>query len=209
MSVFVERLLKECNNFLRIVCIREVIVMSDTAVISDASFSEELIYDNTTVSKILGVQESTLRKYCTLMQKYNYDFNKNSVGHRIFYKKDVDVMKQIVDLKNSSSLTLNQAVKTILESDIDDISDIETISNPDYTKLLEEFSTFRNEQMEFNKKLLEQLQKQEHYIKNSIEERDNKLMLALKESMETRRQLAAAAEEFEKAKRKKWWKFWN
>lgn len=212
MSVFVERFLKDCNNFLRIVCIREVMVMSDTAVISDTTIGEELMYDNTTVSKILGVQESTLRKYCTLMQKHNYEFNKNSVGHRIFYKKDVDVMKQIVDLKNSSSLTLNQSVKTILESDIediDDISNVETISNSDYTKLLEEFSTFRNEQMEFNKKLLEQLQKQEHYIKNSIEERDNKLMLALKESMETRRQLAAAAAEFEKVKRKKWWKFWN
>lgn len=60
--------------------------MSETAVISDTSIGEELIYDNSTVSKILGVQESTLRKYCTLMQKHNYEFNKNSVGHRIFIK---------------------------------------------------------------------------------------------------------------------------
>ena len=48
----------------------------------------ELMYDTEMVSKVLGVQSSTIRKYCALMQKYGYEFNKNSVGHRVFYKKD-------------------------------------------------------------------------------------------------------------------------
>jgi len=81
----------------------------DISVISDTSIREDLIYDTSLVSKILGVQESTLRKYCALMQKHNYEFNKNSVGHRIFYKKDIEVIKRIVDLKNASSLTLNSS----------------------------------------------------------------------------------------------------
>ena len=75
--------------------------------------------------------------------------------------------------------------------------------------LLEEF---RNEQMNFNKTLLEQLQKQDDYIKNSINERDRKLMTALKESIETKKQIAAIAEEVEKEKernRKSWWQFWK
>ncbi|MEK5187231.1 hypothetical protein [Solibacillus sp. FSL W7-1324] len=44
--------------------------MSDTSDInlilniSDTTISGELIYDTVTVSKMLGVQESTLRKYC-------------------------------------------------------------------------------------------------------------------------------------------------
>lgn len=64
--------------------------MSDTSNInfisdiSDTTIGGELIYDTVTVSKMLGVQESTLRKYCALMQKHQYEFNKNSVGHRIF-----------------------------------------------------------------------------------------------------------------------------
>ncbi|RUL47451.1 DUF3967 domain-containing protein [Lysinibacillus antri] len=212
--------------------------MSDIAVITDTTVGEELIFENATVSKILGVQESTLRKYCTLMQKYQYEFSKNSVGHRIFYKRDVDVMKQIVDLKNASTLTLEQAVKAVLEvdmadaSDTTDIADITDISAPaisDYHKLLEEFTAYKQEQidfqqkqfefqqqqMEFNKQLAEQLQKQDQYIKNSIEARDQKLVAAMRESMETKRQLieaakeATAAAEAAKRKKKSWWHIWR
>ena len=185
-------------------------VMSDTSNInfisdiSDTTIGGELIYDTVTVSKMLGVQESTLRKYCALMQKHHYEFNKNSVGHRVYYPKDVEVIKEIVTLKNSGPLTLSQAVKTILESDMDDITDTAPIANPDYSKLLDVFETFKNNQMQFNQKLLEQLEKQQNYIESSIDERDKKLMLAIKESMETRRHLAA-----EEEKKKSWWKFWR
>ena len=47
--------------------------MSDTSNInfisdiSDTTMGGELIYDTVTVSKMLGVQESTMRKYCALM----------------------------------------------------------------------------------------------------------------------------------------------
>ena len=126
--------------------------------------------------------------------KYQYEFNKSLVGHRVFYPRDVEVIKGIVTLKNSGSLTLSEAVKAILESDIDNITDTVLIVNPDYSKIVEEFDSFKNNQMEFNKKLLEQLEKQQNYIKNSIDERDKKLMLAIKETMETKRQLAAEEE---------------
>ena len=162
----------------------------------------ELMYDTEMVSKILGLQSSTIRKYCALMQKYGYEFNKNSVGHRVFYKKDILIIKEIVELKNSGSLTLTDAVRTILNLDIADITDIESMPSLNYEKLLKEFEEFKNQQMEFNKKLLEQLEKQEDYIKNSINERDLKLIAAIKESIETRKQIA-------EEKRKSWWQFWR
>ena len=162
----------------------------------------ELMYDTEMVSKILGVQSSTIRKYCALMQKYGYEFNKNSVGHRVFYTKDISIIKEIVELKNSGSLTLTDAVRTILNLDIADITDIESMPSLSYEKILKEFEEFKNQQMEFNKKLLEQLEKQEDHIKNSINERDIKLMAAIKESLETRKQIA-------EEKRKSWWRFWR
>lgn len=185
--------------------------MSDTTVITDTNVME-LSYDTLTVSKMLGVQESTIRKYCALMQKHNYQFNKNPAGHRIFYPKDIEVIKKIVDLKNSGSLTLADAVKEILNSDISDITDISPITNPNYDRLLGEFEDFKNEQQKFNQTLLEQLEKQQEYIKNSINERDRNLMFALRETMETKKQIAAIAEEIEKEKaqkKKSWWKFWG
>ncbi len=162
----------------------------------------ELMYDTEMVSKVLGVQSSTIRKYCALMQKYGYEFNKNSVGHRVFYKKDILIIKEIVELKNSGSLTLTDAVQTILNLDIADITDIESMPSISYEKILKEFEEFKNQQMEFNKKLLEQLEKQEDYIKNSINERDLKLIAAIKESIETRKQIA-------EERRKSWWQFWR
>ena len=162
----------------------------------------ELMYDTEMVSKVLGVQSSTIRKYCALMQKYGYEFNKNSVGHRVFYKKDILIIKEIVELKNSGSLTLTDAVQTILNLDIADITDIESMPSLSYEKLLKEFEEFKNQQMDFNKKLLEQLEKQDDYIKNSINEGDLKLIAAIKESIETRKQIA-------EEKRKSWWQFWR
>ncbi len=188
--------------------------MSEITVVSDTSTGEDLIYSTQAVSRIVGVHDRTLRGYCTLMQKHNYHFQKNKNGHRIYYKKDIETIKKIIDLKNSSSLTIKQAVSEILGTTVEEVksnSEKRPKEKQDFNQLLEEFSAFKNEQMDFNKKLLEQLIKQEHYIKNSIEERDKKLMYAMKESMETRRQLAAAVEaEREKEKKKKvWWQFWK
>ena len=188
--------------------------MTGITVVSDTSTGEDLIYSTQAVSKIVGVHDRTLRGYCTLMQKHNYSFQKNKNGHRIYYKQDIEMIKKIVDLKRSSSLTIKEAVSEVLGAHVEDLkngSEKRPKEKMGMNHLLEEFSAFKNEQMEFNKKLLEQLIKQEHYIKNSIEERDKKLMLAMKESMETRRQLAAAAEaEREKEKKKKvWWQFWK
>lgn len=188
--------------------------VSNTTLISDISdtSSGDMVYDTLMVSNILGVQESTIRKYCALMQKHGYEFNKNTVGHRIFYAKDIEVIKSIIELKNSGSLTLNEAVKTTLSSDIDDIADIESTTNQDFNKLLNEFKTFQTEQMNFNKQLLEQLEKQNNYIKNSLEERDRNLMLSLRETIDTKNQLAAAIEEMKvenEKKKRSIFKFWK
>lgn len=177
--------------------------MSDTSNINTAS-DVEVIHDTSSVSKILGVQESTLRKYCTLMQK-KVSVSKNTVGHRVFYEADIDVLKQIVELKNTSTLTLDESVEKILNPDIASTTDVASVDNMvdvAYMKLLEEFSAFKAEQQQFNTELLKQLQSQHDYIKNSIDERDRKLMLALKESQEARREIASANQ-------KKWWQFWK
>ena len=192
------------SNIKRISSITDI--SDTTSIASEDDMSDiddmELMYDTEMVSKVLGVQSSTIRKYCALMQKYGYEFNKNSVGHRVFYTKDISIIKEIVELKNSGSLTLTDAVRTILNLDIADITDIESMPSLSYEKLLKEFEEFKNQQMEFNKRLLEQLEKQEDYIKNSINERDLKLIAAIKESIETRKQIA-------EEKRKSWWQFWR
>lgn len=68
--------------------------------------------------------------------------------------------------------------------------------------MTEEFKAFREQQQVFNQELLEQLKKQQEYINSSLKERDKNLMIAMKESLETQKLLAAASQ-------KKWWQLWK
>lgn len=58
-------------------------------------------------------------------------------------------------------------------------------------------------QEEFNAELLEQVRKQQKYIDERLSKRDEALIKAMNEVMETKRQLAATEQN-----KKKWWKFW-
>ena len=60
--------------------------------------------------------------------------------------------------------------------------------------ILREFRDFKEQQMAFNRELLQQLQKQQQYIQESLERRDKTLMETVREMQETKR-LTAAAEE--------------
>lgn len=164
--------------------------IGDTTVVEDIVDFDlgDISYDTLKVSKILGVQESTVRKYCALMVKNGYRFSKNKVGHRVFYDRDIEIIREIVDLKNEGVM-LEEAVKTVLSahrediSNTTDITDLSTI-NANYSRLLEEFETFRNVQIEFNQQLIQKLESQSDYIKKMIEERDKRLVQSIRQTME-------------------------
>ncbi|GIO25348.1 DUF3967 domain-containing protein [Oceanobacillus sp. J11TS1] len=58
-------------------------------------------------------------------------------------------------------------------------------------------------QEEFNAELLEQVRKQQKYIDERLSKRDEALIKAMNEVMDTKRQLAATEQN-----KKKWWQFW-
>ena len=60
--------------------------------------------------------------------------------------------------------------------------------------------------------LVEHMQKQQEYIDTRLEERDRRLMTAIRENQESRKQMAAADQEKEimpPTKDKKWYQFWK
>lgn len=188
--------------------------MSDKSTTSDTTDTtgSDLIYDTAAVSKALMLGESTIRKYCALMVKHNYKFHKAPAGHRIFYDTDIDVLRQIVSLKNTGEKTLEESVIAVLSGDIDDADDVENASvvlstsdTVSYNTLLEEFSAFKEDQQRFNEKLLQQFQKQQDYIDNRLEIRDQLLLDVIRETQETTKKEIAAAEE-KKGFFSKWFK---
>ena len=160
---------------------------------SDKTQQIQAVYSSSDVAITLKIQESTLRKYCLILEKNGYEFLKNENGHRAFFDADSIVLKKFIELKNGSDMTLEQAAKSVVAwkngTDITkgDTEDSQYIAR--YNDLLEGFTSFKENQEKFNQELLKQLQQQQEYISNKLEERDQKLMLALKETMETKNNL--------------------
>lgn len=164
----------------------------------------ETVYSNKELSKLLGVKESTLRKYCLAFEEQGYRFHKNEFGYRGFFEKDVILLRRLIDLKNDPAMTTVRAIKAILssfdtESGTGVVTDVErvrstgtrSLQHHNDLKIVEEFRDFQKRQEEFNQALLER-----------IDQRDKNLMMVLREVQETRREIATA-------KQKKWWQFWK
>ena len=166
----------------------------------------QAVFGSNDVADVLQVQESTLRKYCLLLEKSGYEFLKNEHGHRAFFDDDVIVLRKMIALKNDADMTLEEAVKSVVAwkkgSDITvrDTEEMRYVAR--YNDLLGEFNTFKEQQMEFNRELIEEIRNQQQYIETRLEERDRLLMQSIRESMEVRKEIAAASE-------KKWWRFWK
>ena len=182
---------------------------------TDNTGVKQSIYSSSDMAMLLNIQESTLRKYCIMLEEAGYKFHKNELGHRGFLHNDVIALKRLIEIKQHPDMTIKQACNAVVawiqESGVTDhdTNDIATQDrhNERYNELLNEFKEFKTQQEQFNKELISQLQKQQEYIQNSLLERDKNLMQAIRETQETQKLIAASEEE--KRKKKKWWKVWN
>jgi len=176
---------------------------------SDETQSYQAVYSSSDIADLLKIQESTLRKYCLILEKQGYEILKNEHGHRAFFDDDIIVLRKFLELKSNADMTLEEAAKSVVAwKNGNDITELDTEEKryiARYNDLLEGFENFKAQQAEFNKTLLNELKRQQEYIDNRLEQRDRTLMLALKETLEVKRQIAADQEE----KRKSWWKFWK
>jgi len=66
------------------------------------------------VAEQLAIQSSTLRKYADVLEKEGYTFIKNERGHRKYRESDVMVFRKVINLKNDTDMTLENATKQIV-----------------------------------------------------------------------------------------------
>ncbi|PEQ53105.1 DNA-binding protein [Bacillus thuringiensis] len=72
------------------------------------------LYSPGDVAEQLGIQSSTLRKYADVLEKEGYTFIKNERGHRKYRESDVMVFRKVINLKNDTDMTLENAIKQIV-----------------------------------------------------------------------------------------------
>ena len=71
-------------------------------------------YSPSDVAEQLGIQSSTLRKYADVLEKEGYNFIKNERGHRKYRESDVMIFRKVINLKNDTDMTLENATKQIV-----------------------------------------------------------------------------------------------
>ena len=67
------------------------------------------------VAKLIGVSPSTVKKYYAMFEQEGYSFKRNNEGHILFSNYEIDLLKELIVLKNQPGMTLPNAVKQIVE----------------------------------------------------------------------------------------------
>jgi hypothetical protein len=173
---------------------------------------KQIIYTSSDMATLLKIQESTLRKYCIMLEEAGYKFHKNELGHRGFLNNDVIALKRLLEIKKHPDMTLKQACNavtvwvkenSVTDRDTTDITKHDQ-HNDSYNTLSHQFKDFQEQQMQFNQELLNQLKQQQEFIETSLKERDQKLTEALRETLETKKMIAAATEQQQQKKSSFW-----
>ena len=124
------------------------------------------------LSKKLEIPETTTRRYVNHFEEY---FRSEQIGRGKKYSPEsIEVLRRIASLYSVDYETVD--IKKILANEYaltmeDDNTEEPTIHPPTYD-LSGQFNEFQQQQEEFNKELLKQLQEQQQYIKEVIETRD-------------------------------------
>lgn len=151
-------------------------------------------YPSKDVAKRLSIQAVTVRKYSQMLETQGYLFKKDEKGWRQYSEEDIVFLEYLCDMK-AMGKSLDESVNHVATLYRGNLS----ISQPaiplqDKNVLFE----FMKSQHEFNQKLLERFESLE---KRQIE-RDQNLLIALRETQEAKKQIAATQQ-------KKWWMFWK
>lgn len=151
------------------------------------------------VARILDVGESTLRKYCIELEKNGYIFIKGSMDSRAFTDHDLAALNYFIQLYKSKKHTREQAAALVVEKfsreggneGTTPIPKGESRSMDNLERMVEQLLEHTKKQEEFNKALLQRLEIQENYIRETLEKRDQLLLENIRSAQEEK---AAALE---------------
>jgi len=158
------------------------------------------VYSAKEAASLLGIQNSTVRKYAQLLEKSGYHINKNGQGHRGFFDKDIIVLRQIIELTKHPDMSIEQAINVVVSMDVSgDISKRDTteIAETNYiTK--EEFEDYQRRQAESQLQMFEKLiERQDKFnqafldrYEQRVSQRDGDLMTAIRLIQESHEQAA-------------------
>lgn len=161
------------------------------------------VYSASDITALLDIKDSTLRKYCLMLEDKGYEFQKNNRDHRFFRDDDIITLRKFITLKNNGMSLEESAEGVVLwhKGNEEEVTDV-TVSQTDTRDVIERYNNDMTEmkdmmrqQNEIINELSAKIDKQQEYINDRLEQRDNNLMKVLEENLESQRQIASASEE--------------
>ena len=164
------------------------------------------VYSASDITSLLDIKDSTLRKYCLMLEDKGYEFQKNNRDHRFFRDDDIITLRKFITLKDNG-MSLNESAEGVVlwhKGNEEEVTDI-TVSQTDthdvierYNNDMTEMKDMMRQQNEMINKLNDKIDRQQDYIEQSIKKRDEQLMLAINEMQESKKEIAAERENQQK-----------
>ncbi|CKE55020.1 polar chromosome segregation protein [Streptococcus pneumoniae] len=167
---------------------------------------EDYGYFAQSVAKELDINTNTLRRWSLELEKLDYEFERNERNQRIYYKKDVNVLKQMKEYLNQNWRLEEAATKsTVSTEDNEEIEKYIEIKNAEKTASVHEGSTApvtiqeRSEGLEiFQGKFYEMIEQQNQIVSQNQQILDM-LMEERKEKQEAQQQVQLLQDKLDKA----------
>lgn len=155
------------------------------------------LYTPSDVAQQLMIKPSTLRKYADLLEIEGYSFEKNERGHRKYRESDVMVFRKVINLKNDTDMTLENATKQIaswhqgVEVLPLERHEVERYKEPDFNATtLQTMIQDQKEVIEKQNELLQELNKRLAEQDQRASQRENDLLNAIQTIQECQKAIA-------------------
>ncbi|MGG0207131.1 DUF3967 domain-containing protein [Bacillus mycoides] len=160
------------------------------------------LYSPGDVAEQLGIQSSTLRKYADVLEKEGYTFIKNERGHRKYRESDVMVFRKVINLKNDTDMTLENATKQIVSwhQGVEVLPlerhEIERYEEPDFNATtLQTMIRDQKEVIEKQNYLLQELNKRLAEQDQRFTQRESELLSAIQSIQDSQKLIAMNSSE--------------
>lgn len=160
------------------------------------------LYSPGDVAEQLGIQSSTLRKYADVLEKEGYTFIKNERGHRKYRESDVMVFRKVINLKNDTDMTLENATKQIVSwhQGVEVLPlerhEVERYEEPDFNATpLQAMIQEQKEVIEKQNYLLHELNKRLAEQDQRFTQRESELLSAIQSIQDSQKRIATNSSE--------------
>ncbi|MFD2926285.1 hypothetical protein [Halobacillus naozhouensis] len=148
----------------------------------------ERMYSPGEVALHIEIERQTVTKYARLFENNGYNFHKDEKGNRLYSDTNVLMFKDLINKRNKPGMTLEAAAKSLTDiyksKSVTDTVSNDSDEKANYAAIMEKLESLEekfNEQKEFNKNLVLELQASEKRTKTLINNKVESMQQSLSE----------------------------